>query len=282
MITVVTSKRGGTGCTSLALVYSILLSKQKRKVCMVDLKSNNDIVKLLKIKTNSSIDNLLSEFGVHNKFSGLEDNICTQGGLDVIPGSVVNMKNYLLTKASKIKDLLLILEGRYDDVILDLEDGDLLEVLSREDELNFLKINVIDQNMLTILEYQQLMDSPNFDGFLIVNKMEGNIFPQKRLFTEKFQKGKLFFIPVSSQFKNNVNREGVTPSSVNNTEVLNSMVAVVNAVLPVINSYNSKINIETSTVDEGLVFENDKPKEEPKKKKKKGFSFFGLFKKGGK
>ena len=119
MITVVTSKRGGTGCTSLALVYSILLSKQKRKVCMVDLKSNNDIVKLLKIKTNSSIDNLLSEFGVHNKFSGLEDNICTQGGLDVIPGSVVNMKNYLLTKASKIKDLLLILEGRYDDVILD-------------------------------------------------------------------------------------------------------------------------------------------------------------------
>lgn len=282
MITVVTSKRGGTGCTSLALVYSILLSKQKRKVCMVDLKSNNDIVKLLKIKTNSSIDNLLSEFGVHNKFSGLEDNICTQGGLDVIPGSVVNMKNYLLTKASKIKDLLLILEGRYDDVILDLEDGDLLEVLSREDELNFLKINVIDQNMLTILEYQQLMDSPNFDGFLIVNKMEGNIFPQKRLFTEKFQKGKLFFIPVSSQFKNNVNREGITPSSVNNTEVLNSMVAVVNAVLPVINSYNSKINIETSTVDEGLVFENDKPKEEPKKKKKKGFSFFGLFKKGGK
>lgn len=282
MITVVTSKRGGTGCTSLALVYSILLSKQKRKVCMVDLKSNNDIVKLLKIKTNSSIDNLLSEFGVHNKFSGLEDNICTQGGLDVIPGSVVNMKNYLLTKASKIKDLLLILEGRYDDVILDLEDGDLLEVLSREDELNFLKINVIDQNMLTILEYQQLMDSPNFDGFLIVNKMEGNIFPQKRLFTEKFQKGKLFFIPVSSQFKNNVNREGITPSSVNNTEVLNSMVAVVNAVLPVINSYNSKINIETSTVDVGLVFENDKPKEEPKKKKKKGFSFFGLFKKGGK
>lgn len=282
MITVVTSKRGGTGCTSLALVYSILLSKQKRKVCMVDLKSNNDIVKLLKIKTNSSIDNLLSEFGVHNKFSGLEDNICTQGGLDVIPGSVVNMKNYLLTKASKIKDLLLILEGRYDDVILDLEDGDLLEVLSREDELNFLKINIIDQNMLTILEYQQLMDSPNFDGFLIVNKMEGNIFPQKRLFTEKFQKGKLFFIPVSSQFKNNVNREGITPSSVNNTEVLNSMVAVVNAVLPVINSYNSKINIETSTVDEGLVFENDKPKEEPKKKKKKGFSFFGLFKKGGK
>lgn len=281
MITVVTSKRGGTGCTSLALVYSILLSKQKRKVCMVDLKSNNDIVKLLKIKTNSSIDNLLSEFGVHNKFSGLEDNICTQGGLDVIPGSVVNMKNYLLTKASKIKDLLLILEGRYDDVILDLEDGDLLEVLSREDELNFLKINVIDQNMLTILEYQQLMDSPNFDGFLIVNKMEGNIFPQKRLFTEKFQKGKLFFVPVSSQFKNNVNREGVTPSSVNNTEVLNSMVSVVNAVLPVINSYNSKISIETTVTDEGLIFENDKPKEEPKKKKK-GFSFFGLFKKGGK
>ena len=281
MITVVTSKRGGTGCTSLALVYSILLSKQKRKVCMVDLKSNNDIVKLLKIKTNSSIDNLLSEFGVHNKFSGLEDNICTQGGLDVIPGSVVNMKNYLLTKASKIKDLLLILEGRYDDVILDLEDGDLLEVLSREDELNFLKINVIDQNMLTILEYQQLMDSPNFDGFLIVNKMEGNIFPQKRLFTEKFQKGKLFFVPVSSQFKNNVNREGVTPSSVNNTEVLNSMVSVVNAVLPVINSYNSKISIETTVTDEGLIFENDKPKEEPKKKKK-GFSFFVLFKKGGK
>lgn len=290
MITAVTSKRGGTGCTSVALVYALLLSKRDRKVCVVDLRTSNDIVKLLKINTSASVDNLLSEFGVHNKFSGLEENILSQGGLDVIPGSVVPMRNYLLTKASRLKDLLLILEGRYNDVILDIEDGDLLEVLSREEELHFLNINVIDQNMLVISEYQSFMNNNNLQGLLLVNKMDDDIFPQKRLFTEQFPKGKVFFIPSSKKFRDSINREGLNLKSVSNTKVFESIGKVADVAIPIVDNYNNSIGLDTEGVDEGLVFEdengnpiNNKPKRRTdRNKEKKKFSLFGFFRKGGK
>ncbi|MNM46031.1 CobQ/CobB/MinD/ParA nucleotide binding domain protein [compost metagenome] len=285
MIAAVTSKRGGTGSTTIAVLSSICLSKGfKRKVCLVDLQYNSDIYKILGVKRNQGIDGLITSLGFDNKDVKLEEHITNYDGLDVIQGTRVTLSTYLYKRSHNIKLLLDKLEDLYDVVILDMPDGELYEELL-ENGSSIFPLNVMEQNMLVVLEYQEEMRNGLLPGLVIVNKLDNTIFPEKNLFEKNFLKKSLYFLPYSDKVKNllNLHTSGNAGKGIKLKNI--STTGFYNGINQISSTLNQEINLEKSrkineTLDDELGdIILDKPIAVKKKKKKSIFSFL---KKGGK
>lgn len=277
MIIGVTSKRGGTGTTTIALTLSTILAKQfGRKVCLVDLQNNNDIKKITKIDGKQCIQNLLTEYGIaDNKFTSLDENICRFGDFDIIPGVSSVITNFLLKKSSKIKQLLLRLNDIYDAVVLDIPDGDLFEALT-DVGLDILPLNILDQNILVVNEYASNMDDRFLKGVVILNQVDEKVWPPVNKFKTFLGESKIYTLPFSPQLKSTMNLKGLLLSDILKTEFFK-------AFLPVCKLCDQKIQeyLELSTgknigITLGDLLESTPSKEKRKKPKKRGF-FATLF-----
>jgi cellulose biosynthesis protein BcsQ len=285
MIAAVTSKRGGTGSTTIAVLSSICLNKSfKKKVCLVDLQYNSDIYKILGVKRNQGIDGLITSLGFDNKDVKLEEHITNYDGLDVIQGTRVTLSTYLYKRSHNIKLLLDRLEDLYDVVILDMPDGELYEELT-ENGARIFPLNVMEQNMLVVLEYQEEMRNGVIPGLVIVNKLDNTIFPEKNLFEKNFLKKSLYFLPYSDKVKNllNLHTSGNAGKGIKIKNI--STTGFYNGINEISKTLNQEINFEKSkkineTLDDELGdIILDKPVVVKKKKKNSIFSFL---KKGGK
>lgn len=276
MIVAITSKGGGAGCSTISLVSTIILSKHfNRKCCLVDLRDNNDLVKLIKIRTQASINNLISDFGINNKFTTLEENTVEYNGIDVIPGVTTPVRNYLLKKTTKIKELLQELEKRYDVVVVDISDSELYQTLLSID-LKILPVNVLEQNVLLISKYKEEMSSGFLKGIVVINKLDNKVWPYDSLFKKAFSKDRIFLLPYSPDLRSSVNREGVRLDKISSTEFFNQLTTVCKYVDGKIAEYLS-IKGNDSQIDLSEIFETAPKHNNKKSKNKRGFlsSLFG-------
>ena len=284
MIVAVTSKRGGTGGTSLSLVMSYLLNKEfNRKVCLVDLRDNNDIKKLLQLNTQACVDNLLSEFGINNRFTTIEENIVEHNGVSVIPGVTTLITNYLLKKSTKIKELLIELNSRFDVVIVDVLDDELLEILV-EIGVDILPINVLDQNRLVVEEYQKDMRVGFVKGIMVINRVDNRVWPQESMFKKHFSNNTLFVLPFSDRLKSTMNKDGLNLVEIGKTEFYTAFLSVCECVNSKIEEYNKgKYKVEDELTLDSLLESRPPVVRKQPKQVKKGFfaSLFGLGGKGG-
>lgn len=206
MIVAVTSKGGGPGCTSVSVILSLCLNAtQNQKVCLVDLRNSNDIGRLLGIDTTSCIDDVITDLGFDNSFIKLSDVIYEYGGIGVIPGTAVQLNTYLYKLSTYIKNVILALDKLYDIVILDIKEGLLLSDLKSKG-LNIFSVNMLEQNILTIFEYQRDMGQNNLDGLVVVNKYSPEVEPYKDNFIKNFNKKRLFFLPNDYLVKSTLNK----------------------------------------------------------------------------
>ena len=286
MIIAVTSKRGGTGGTTLSLAMSYCLyNHYHRNCCVVDLRNNNDIKKLLQLNTNACVDNLLSEFGVNSKFTTVEENTVKFNGINIIPGVYTVITNYLLKKVNKLKELLIELNNRYDVVILDILDDELLETLV-DIGVDILPVNVLDQNRLVIEEYQKDITSGFLKGIMVVNQINESVWPQEKLFRHFFKANTLFILPFSDKLKSTMNMDGIKWSDIVKTEFFNAFIPVCKCVDEKVEEYNRGKYKENEDLTLESILETKSPKStKPQQKtiKKKGFfaSLFVSKKKGG-
>lgn len=279
MIVSITSKRGGTGCTTLALTSAVCIAKKfNRKTCLVDLRTGNDIARLLTIKNNYTIDNLITEIGINTEYINVSDSIYNYNGLDVLPGTVVRMPMFLYKRTSKIKDLLCYLDSLYDIVVMDIDDGLVYKEL-KSLGLDIYPVNVIDQNMLSILEYQYDIRKGTINGLIIVNKMDNSIYPSRTEFDKNFNKDRLFYVPESNRIKHLMNRvmtDGFNLKQMSSTDYFKS-------VFEICKSIDGKfVKIENSVTDSTHTFSSILQDEKPKKQEKGFMSFLFGNRKGGK
>lgn len=239
MIVGVTSKRGGTGCTTLSLVLSYCLKTDyNRKVCIVDLRDNDDVRKLLDLDTQACVDNLLTSYDIHSKFTTIEENTVSKIGVDVIPGVTVCITNYLLKKSEKIKILLDELDKRYDVVILDILDDELLETL-KVIGVVVLPVNVLEQNMLVVEEYQPDMEIGHVSGLIVINKTDNSVWPEEGMFRKYFKKNRIFSLPYSPELKTILNKNGLKLESIIKTKFMISLAPICKNINEKIEEYNS-------------------------------------------
>lgn len=283
MIVAVTSKRGGTGSTSVALILSLCLHKNnKKKVCLVDLKMNNDIGRLVGIKGRSSIDALITELGFNNDTIQLSDLTYSYSGISVLTGTIVTAQYYLYKRSKQIKNLLDELDRLYDVVVLDMDDGMLYQDL-KDIGMNIFPVHVLEQNMLVIKEYQDAIQSGLLPGYVIVNKLDNAIYPEQSQFLKNFRKDSLYFLPYTKELKSMMNSSGkslknqLDLKTVGKTqffqEILNLSQDLAKKAKRVIVERNDLPDDEDSMFAQDIrSSEPDKPK---KKKKKK--SFFSMF-----
>lgn len=285
MIIAVTSKRGGTGGTTLSLAMSYcLFNHYHRNCCVVDLRNNNDVKKLLQLNTNACVDNLLSEFGANSRFTTIEENTVKVNGVNIIPGVFTVITNYLLKKVDKIKELLVELNNRYDVVILDILDDELLETLT-DIGVDILPVNILDQNRLVVEEYQKDIASGFLKGIMVINQIDERVWPQEKLFKQFFKSNTLFVLPFSDKVKSVMNRDGLKWADIVKTEFFNSFVPICQCVDGKVEEYNKGKYKENEELTLENILESKAPKtpKQQKAMKKKGFfaSLFVSKKKGG-
>lgn len=282
MLTAVSSKREGPGCTTLSLVLAYSLSRQfNRKVCLVDLRNNNDVKKILQLETFACVDNLLSQYGVNSKLTTLEENTVEHNGVSVIPGVTSRLSNYLDRKSKEIKKLLEELDKLYDVVIIDITDGDLLEALL-DLGTDIEKISILEQNRLVIEEYQKEMRDDSMRGLMIVNKVDERVWPKEQMFRKHFKDLSIFTLPYSDTLKTTINRNGLKFSEIMKTRFYSDFMLFCSSVNGIIEQYN---NSRVSDIEQGISLDSILEKPERTQQKvveKKGF-FSSLFnnKKGG-
>ena len=281
MIVAVTSRRGGTGCSTISLVMSsILKSHLEQRVCLVDLKDNNDTTKLIRVDTSASINNLISDFGLNNRFTTMEENLINYNGISILPGVKSPIRNYLLKKTTRIKELLLQLEKDFDVVVVDVEDGELYRTLLSA-EVNMLAINVLEQNSLVMCEYQEEMASGFLQGVMILNKVDARVWPYESLFRKAFSKDRIFLLPYSAELKSTINHYGVKLDLISNTKFFEELMEVCKFIKDKTKDYNEKLGLgKEGELDLSDIFEVFPKASTKKKSKKKGF-FSSLFKKNG-
>lgn len=206
MIISVTSKRGGTGRTSVAIILALNLAKHHGKsVCLVDLKQSNDIIKLLKLKTSATIDNLITPLGFGGEFTKVEDNLCKYDAIDILPGTCIQLPTYLYKSSNYVLALLQYLAQTFDFVVLDIDDAMLYEDLKSK-QLGMYPLHVLDQNMLVVAEYQEDMRTGGLEGLILVNKVNDKVFPGRSEYSKNFDTKSLYFLEDSLAVRNTLNR----------------------------------------------------------------------------
>ena len=200
-----TSKRGGSGATTINVITALIAAKQfGKKVCILDLNMKQDYATLFKLDQRKNIDNLITELGIDDEYIKLDDYIYPYDKIGVILGTKLNTQTYLYKRSSKIRDLLTRLNKQYDLVFCDITDGPLYKELVSLG-VEFYPINVVEQNMLSMSEYRKVMKDGNLKGAIILNKLDNSVYPDQSVFTKAFPGNKLFLLPYTKNIRNFLN-----------------------------------------------------------------------------
>lgn len=243
MLVSVTSKKGGTGATTVALTLATLISKTNLKCCVVDLKSSQDYAKILNLDPSSNLDHLITELGINNEFIKVSDNIHKYGSMDVLLGTVVELNGYLFKKAMRLKELFEYLEDSYDIVLIDMKEDRLSTKLNNLG-LTIYPIHVMDQNLLVTSLYQDEMKK-ELHGALVINKVNDSIYPDRKVFQSIYSNKDIFFLPYSNNvggFLNETIRNGnlATKLLAKDQVFITEIKKLLNLVLKVNKEYNEK------------------------------------------
>lgn len=283
MIVALTSRGNSAGCTTIGFPLAFELAKTG-KVCVVDLKNNQDYQKLLGIKSTHCIDNLITVMGVDDKFIKLEQHLHKFDSIDVVLGTRIELSNYLLSRSDRIVDLLESLSNIYDYVLIEVPDNLLLDLRK---SLAITPIHVLEQNMLLIREYNDVLKSGILDGIIIVNKLDDTVYPSSEVFTQGFPKSNLLFIGFSNKVRELINltirNKGKFPNkagkgTVQFYSVIEQLASIVQRSKPK-KKKSEDIDEFFAMFDETLRQEKPAPKKQPTKKvqKKKKNMFGSLF-----
>lgn len=209
MIYAITSRKGGCGRTTVALMTSVLTAlKVKGSTILVDLGYGNDIYSLLKAdKPGASLDNLISAIGLDPSYVDFDENLVDINGMFFIPGTQVNQARYLEKRYTNVKDLLELLQVKFNSVILDIDYSlyeDLIDL-----GLEITPIHVLDQNILNIQKYQDDIKSGIYDGFYVINRYSQNVFPDYSFFDRNFKKGTLVVVDKDDKVLSSFNRKSL-------------------------------------------------------------------------
>lgn len=283
MIISVTSKRGGTGRTSVAIILALNLAKHHGKsVCLVDLKQSNDIIKLLKIKTDATIDKLISPLGFGGEFTKVEDNICTYDAIHILPGTCIQLPTYLYKSSNYVLALLQYLESEYDFVVLDIDDSMLYEDLKSK-QLGMYPLHVLDQNMLVVAEYQQDMRTGGLEGLILVNKVNDKVFPGRNEYSRNFDAKSVYFLEESLVVRNTLNRvdrhKGINFAAIVKTGFYREVDRIAIRLIDIAPRFEK---IEHTYVDTSSLFYEPPKNNNVAKKKSKKKSFLARLGLGGK
>lgn len=247
MIYAITSKKGGCGRTTVALLTSILTAlKVNGSTILVDLGYGNDIYSLLKSsKPGASIDNLISAIGLDESFVDFDENLIDVNGMFFLPGTQVNQTRYLEKRYTNVKDLLELLHVKFNSVIIDVDYSlyeDLVDL-----GLPMTPIHVLDQNILNIQKYQEDMKLGIFNGFYVVNKYNKNVFPDFSYFDRNFKQGSLVVLDKDETLTSTINRKNIDLKSIKSSncyEGLNHLAEIIASNVTVTNSsYVSKSSV---------------------------------------
>lgn len=218
MIYAITSRKGGCGRTTIALMTSVLTAlKVKGSTILVDLGYGNDIYSLLKVdKPDASLDNLISAIGLDPSYVDFDENLVDVNGMFLIPGTQVNQARYLEKRYTNVKDLLELLQVKFNSVILDIDYSlyeDLVDL-----GLEITPIHVLDQNILNIQKYQDDMRTGVYDGFYVINRYNRNVFPDYSFFDRNFKKGSLIVVDRDEKVLSSFNRKSIDLNVIKSSE----------------------------------------------------------------
>lgn len=282
MIISVTSKRGGVGCTTLAITLSLVMSKMNKSVCLVELNSSQDYSKLLNLNSSKGIDSLITEIGFNSEYTNIDDYLYKYDSLDVLLGTRVDMQRYLYNRSERIKDLLQALDEKYDLVVIDITDEKLYEEL-RELDVRMYPVHVLEQNMLVAIEYRSDMKKSSLDGLIVVNKLDNDIYPAQKLFSKVFPDTEIVYLPFSNSLRNfnnlTIRNKGSVPLvSLVKESFYPEIKNLCSKLITLSDNYNSAKKSCTEDLDS--FFSNLEPRKK-QEKKKSGFGFISIFRKKG-
>lgn len=293
MIVAITSKGGGPGCTTVAFFLSQILGRDENmSICLVDLKNQNDIARLLNLKNDTTIDDAIGIYQMEHSYFTLDKCIYKYGNISVMPGSSVMMDTYLYKFSTAVKKLIEDLDKKFDIVLLDVREGLLFSDLEAKG-LNMLKVNVLEQNILTIFEYQVEIRKGSLEGLVVISKFDDHVLPHKETFMKNFDKSSLFFLPYSPSIKslmNSTNSKGIHLKDIEKTMFFKELLKLSKVIEDNMNIYESSTVSRTSSMDDiideclGLkekdnkssISSNTKVSSSSNKKSEKS-GFFGFF-----
>lgn len=253
MIYAITSKKGGCGRTTVALLTSILTaSKVSGSTVLADLSYGNDVYSLLKAhKPNASIDNLISAVGLDPHFVSFEENLVDVQGLFFLPGTQVNQTRYLEKRYTNVKDLLELLHVKFNSVIIDVDYAlyeDLVDL-----GLPITPIHVLEQNILNIQKYQEEMKLGVYDGFYVVNKYNKNVYPDLSFFDRNFKKGSLIVLDNDTELMSSVNRKKIDFSAIKTSGCYEGLSYLSDLIAKDITVTTSNYTSRTSALKKGVL-----------------------------
>lgn len=217
MFYAITSKRKGCGRSTLSLLSAMMVhNKTKGSILLVDLGSNNDFCSILKIKSNASIDNLISAISLQLDELDYEGNVLHTGSFYLLPGTAIKQPRYLEKRCNDIVHLLKDLESKFNTIILDVDYtlyGDLVDC-----GLDITPIHVLEQNMLNVEGYHKDIRNQLFEGFYVVNRYEENVFPTLDLFQKNFQRDRLICVKKDNNIKSSLNRKSMDIGTLKGSE----------------------------------------------------------------
>ena len=282
MIVSVTSKRGGSGCTTLAITLSLVISKMAKSVCLLELNSSQDYSKLLNLSATKSIDSLITEIGFNSEYTSINNYLYKYDTLDVLLGTRVDMQRYLYNRSERIKDLLEALDEKYDLVVVDITDDKLYEEL-KDLNVKMFPVHVLEQNMLVAIEYRKDMNTQSLDGVVVVNKLDNSIYPNQSLFSKVFPDSEIVYLPFANSLRNfnnlTIRNKGAVPLGTLTKESFYPEIK--NLCSKIINISDKFSNAkENESEDLDSFFSNLEPKKK-QERKTGGLGFFSIFKRKG-
>lgn len=252
MIYAITSKKGGCGRTTVALLTSILTAlKVNGSTILVDLGYGNDIYSLLKSnKPNASIDNLISAIGLDESFVNFDENLVDVNGMFFLPGTQVNQSRYLEKRYTSVKDLLELLQVKFNSVIIDVDYSlyeDLVDL-----GLSITPIHVLDQNILNIQKYQEDIKLGLFNGFYVLNKYNKNVFPDYSYFDRNFKQGSLVVLDEDETLISTINRKNIDLKTVKSSSCYEGLNHIAEIIANDVTVTNSSYVSKSSSMRKGL------------------------------
>lgn len=222
MIYAVTSKKGGCGRSTIALLLSMLTqSKIKGQIVLADFSYGNDLMSILKLKDSyPTLDNLISAIALDMDLD-FNKNLIDTNGFFLLPGTRVKQTRYLEKRYAEVVYILKELETKFNAVIIDVDFALYQELV--DSGLDITPFYVLDQNMLNVEKYQEEIQKQIFDGFYIVNRYNKDVFPTLDLFEKNFKKGSLVCITEDDNLTSILNKKKIALSVIKSSPVYSGL-----------------------------------------------------------
>ena len=202
----ITSVKGGTGKTTLALNLAYLLSKQNKKTILLDFDLyEGAIAATLNINYTHDIYTL-NEDMMNNRFKEFKDYVVPfNENLDILPAPI-DPRSVSKISAKFLNILLARLEMQYDVILIDTNhilDKTNLTAKDHSDEILYIMTNdLIDiKNMKTMISIHRDMENDNYKIILNEARTTGEAYTNYEI-TNILSKDLDYIIPKSFYIKN--------------------------------------------------------------------------------